>query len=49
VVLVQVQVQWTHLVEGENAKVDFHPHCHHLKKKEIIIGTEEGTNVEDGS
>jgi hypothetical protein len=32
-VLVMVQVQWTHLEEGERAEVDFHPHYHHLKKK----------------
>jgi hypothetical protein len=30
---VLVQVQRTHLEEGEQAEVDFHPHCHHLKKK----------------
>jgi hypothetical protein len=30
---VLVQVQRTHLEEGEKAEVDFHPHCHHLKKK----------------
>ena len=28
-----VQVQRTHLEEGEQAEVDFNPHCHHLKKK----------------
>jgi hypothetical protein len=33
VVLVQVYVQWIHLEEGEQAEVDFHHHCHHLKKK----------------
>jgi hypothetical protein len=26
VVLVRVQVQWTHLEEGEQGEVDFHPH-----------------------
>jgi hypothetical protein len=31
--LVLVQAQRTHLEEGEQAEVDFHPHCHHLKKK----------------
>jgi hypothetical protein len=31
--LVLVQVQRIHLEEGEQAEVDFHPHCHHLKKK----------------
>ena len=31
--LVLVQVQRTHLEEGENAEVDFHPHYHHMKKK----------------
>jgi hypothetical protein len=31
--LVLVQVQRTHLEEGEQAEVDFHPHCHYLKKK----------------
>jgi hypothetical protein len=35
VVLVQVHVQWTHLEEGEQVEVDFHPHCHHLKKKKL--------------
>jgi hypothetical protein len=30
---VLVQVQRTPLEEGEQAEVDFHPHCHHLKKK----------------
>jgi hypothetical protein len=25
--------KWTHLEESAKAKVDFHPHCHHLKKK----------------
>jgi hypothetical protein len=30
---VLVQVQRTHLEEGEQAEVDFHPHYHHLKKK----------------
>jgi hypothetical protein len=28
-----VWVQRTHLEEGEKEEVDFHPHCHHLKKK----------------
>jgi hypothetical protein len=46
--LVLVQVQRTHLEEGEQAEVDFHPHCHHLKE-ETRIGTKEGTNAEDGS
>ena len=32
-VLVQVHVQWTHMEEGEQEEVGFHPHCHHLKKK----------------
>ena len=31
--LVLVQVQRTHLEEGEHVEVDFHPHCHHLKKR----------------
>jgi hypothetical protein len=31
--LVLVQVQRIHLEEGEQVEVDFHPHCHHLKKK----------------
>jgi hypothetical protein len=31
--LVLFQVQRTHLEEGEKEEVDFHPHCHHLKKK----------------
>jgi hypothetical protein len=31
--LVLVQVQRTHLKEGEQAEVDFHPHYHHLKNK----------------
>jgi hypothetical protein len=31
--VVLVQVQRTHLEEGEQAEVDFHPHYHHLKKK----------------
>jgi hypothetical protein len=31
--MVPVQVQRTHLEEGEQAEVDFHTHCHHLKKK----------------
>jgi len=30
---VQVQFQWTHLEEGEEAEVDFYLHYHHLKKK----------------
>jgi hypothetical protein len=34
-VLVRVQVQWTHLEEGEQAEVDFHPHCHRLKKNKL--------------
>jgi hypothetical protein len=33
VVLVQVHVQWNQLKKGEQADVDFHSHCHHLKKK----------------
>jgi hypothetical protein len=33
VVPVLFQVQWNHLEEGEQEKVYFHPHCHHLKKK----------------
>jgi hypothetical protein len=33
VVLVQVHVQWTHLEEGEQTEVDFHPHHHHVKNK----------------
>jgi hypothetical protein len=28
-----VQVQMSHLEEGEQVEVDFHPLCHHLKKK----------------
>jgi hypothetical protein len=31
--LVLVQVQRTHLEEGEQEELDFHPHCHHIKKK----------------
>jgi hypothetical protein len=31
--MVLVQVQRTHLEEGEQEEVDFHPHCHHMKKK----------------
>jgi hypothetical protein len=31
--LVLVQVKMNHLKEGEKSEVDFHPHCHHLKKK----------------
>jgi hypothetical protein len=28
-----VLVQRTHMEKGEHAKVDFHLHCHHIKKK----------------
>jgi hypothetical protein len=31
--LVVLQVQRTHMEEGEQAEVDFHPHYHHMKKK----------------
>jgi hypothetical protein len=33
VVLVQVHVHWTHLEEGEQMEVYFHPYYHNLKKK----------------
>ena len=33
--LVHVHVQWTHLEEGEQEEVDFHPRCHHSKKKKL--------------
>lgn len=33
-VQVHVHVQWVYLEEFCKAKVDFHPRCHHLKKKQ---------------
>jgi hypothetical protein len=33
VVLVQVPIKWNNIEEGEQAEVDFHPQCHHLKRK----------------
>jgi hypothetical protein len=49
--LVLVQVQRTHLEEGEQEGVDFHPHCNHMKKKTYHNNAqaEEGTTVELGS
>jgi hypothetical protein len=50
--MVLVQVQRTHLEEGEQAEVDFHPHCHHLKKKpdhKKAQTSEDGSQAEEGT
>jgi hypothetical protein len=50
--LVLVQVKRTHLEEGEQVEVDFHPHCHHLKKKpdhKKVTNAEDGSQAEEGT